>query len=101
MKQILKAKCRSHDFPPIKYIALRVNRMTSKAKTQLSPRQSGFGCSTSQVGRKARAAIQNTHLAAGQDAASVGGRLSQRGKKRYAQSNGPTHPKLYWGSAVQ
>ena len=62
---------------------------TSKAKNQLSPRQSGLGCSTSQVGRKVKAAIQNTHLAAAQEAGSVGGRLSQRRQKEVGAEQRP------------
>jgi len=73
----------------------------STLSSQLISRQSGLGCSTSQVGRNARPAIQKNHFALRESAGSVGGRVIQRTKNRYAQITGPNHPKLYWGLTAQ
>src|SRR5271166_4329140 len=82
IKQRLNPKCLSQDFPPTKYIAQR-NRITiSRVSSQLSNRQSGLGCSTSQVGRSAKAAIQKTQCAPREGAGPGEGRVIQRIKKR-------------------
>src|ERR1700730_17564551 len=78
IKQTLNPKCLSQDFPPTKYIAQRDRITISRVSSQLSNRQSGFGCSTSQVGRSAKAAIQKAHCAPCEGAGPGEGRVIQR-----------------------
>src|SRR5271157_5670397 len=78
IKQMLNPKCLSQDFPPTKYIAQSDRTTISRVSSQLSDRQSGLGCSTSQVGRNAKAAIQKAHCAPREGAGPGEGRVIQR-----------------------
>src|SRR5215469_8806405 len=92
MKQILKAKWRSQDFPPRKYTTQRVTDTTSAVSAQLISRQSGFGWIRSQVGSKASVAVQKAHFATGEFPDSAGGRVFQRIMRRYRQITGMIQP---------
>src|SRR5271157_1520208 len=78
IKQTLNPKCLSQDFPPTIYIAQRDKITISRVSSQLSSRQSGLACSTSQVGRSAKAAIQKTQCAPREGAGPGEGRVIQR-----------------------
>ena len=67
----------------------------SKASSQLINRQSGLGCSTSHVGRRANPAVQKSHLASVECGNCTAGRVLQPIRKRYAEMTGTNHPKLY------